>query len=37
VILGGKIAVRGDPRELLAGRTLLDIYRERSPAPGARP
>jgi ABC-2 type transport system ATP-binding protein len=27
VILGGRIAIRGDPRELLARRSLLDLYR----------
>jgi ABC-type multidrug transport system ATPase subunit len=27
VILGGRIAVRGDPRELLEQRSLLDLYR----------
>jgi ABC-type multidrug transport system ATPase subunit len=28
VVLGGRIAVRGDPAALLEGRTLLDLYRE---------
>ncbi|MFN0008156.1 MAG: ABC transporter ATP-binding protein [Planctomycetota bacterium] len=27
VILGGRVAIRGDPRQLLAGRSLLDLYR----------
>jgi ABC-2 type transport system ATP-binding protein len=27
VILGGRIAIRGDPRDLLRERTLLDLYR----------
>lgn len=27
VILGGRIGIRGDPRELLARRSLLDLYR----------
>ena len=33
VILGGRIAIRGDPRELLARRSLLELYRERPVAP----
>jgi ABC-2 type transport system ATP-binding protein len=33
VILDGRIAVRGDPRTLLSGRSLLDIYREGASAP----
>jgi ABC-2 type transport system ATP-binding protein len=28
VILGGRIAARGEPAALLAGRTLVDLYRE---------
>ncbi len=32
VILSGRIAVRGVPGELLAGRSLLDLYRERAHA-----
>jgi len=41
VLLGGTIAVRGRPRVLLEGRSLLDLYRaggQRAPSaePGAR-
>jgi ABC-2 type transport system ATP-binding protein len=32
VLLGGRIAVRGDPRELLAERSLLDLYRTKAGA-----
>ncbi|HZO10260.1 MAG TPA: ABC transporter ATP-binding protein [Myxococcota bacterium] len=36
VILGGRIALHGDPRELLARRSLLDLYRgTRGPRAGA--
>jgi ABC-2 type transport system ATP-binding protein len=44
LILGGRVAARGAPRELLAGKTLLELYRGHAPperparglAPGER-